>query len=66
MTSMPTQPNNPIGNPAQQEAMAILRQYGGDGQKAFYAECQRRGIDPNYALKQAQIMFNQMYGGNGR
>ena len=45
----------------QQQAMQTIQQYGGDGQKAFYAECQRRGIDPQKALPQIQAMFKQMF-----
>ena len=63
----PTEANsNPITSQAQNEAIAKIKQYGGDGQKAFFAECQRMGIDPNYALQQIKVMFNQMYGGNSK
>lgn len=62
----PQQQNSPSIETLRQGAMSTLQQYGGDGQKAFFAECQKKGIDPNYALKQAQIMFNQAFGGNKR
>lgn len=58
--------NNPFTPEAIQNAKATLAQYGGNGQQAFYAECQRRGIDPNQALPQIQKLFNQLYGGNAK
>ena len=55
--------NNPLNR---NRAVSTIQQYGGDGQKAFYAECQRMGIEPNAALQQIKLMYNQIYGGNGR
>lgn len=37
-------------NPNVANAMNLVRQYGGDPQKAFYEEAKRRGIDPNQIL----------------
>lgn len=37
-------------NPQLQQAMSIVQQAGGDPQKAFYALCQQRGVDPAQIL----------------
>ena len=37
-------------NPQMQQAMEIVRQYGGDANKAFYALAQQKGIDPQEIL----------------
>ena len=37
-------------NPQIQNAMNIIQQYGGDGQKAFYETARQRGINPNQIL----------------
>lgn len=37
-------------NPQLQQAMSIVQQAGGDPQKAFYALCQQRGVDPQQIL----------------
>lgn len=39
-----------VQNPQVQNAMNIINQYGGDGQRAFYETCKQRGIDPNQIL----------------
>ena len=46
---------------AQQNAINTINSYGGDGRKAFFGECQKRGIDPNQALEKAQMLFKQMF-----
>ena len=37
-------------NPQMKQAMNFIQQYGNDPQKAFYAACQQRGINPNDIL----------------
>jgi len=37
-------------NPQMQQVMSTVQQYGGDPQKAFYALCQQRGVNPNEIL----------------
>ena len=37
-------------NPNVANAMSLIRQYGGDPQKAFYEEAKKRGIDPNQII----------------
>ena len=37
-------------NPQIKQAMDVINQNGGDPQKAFYALCQQRGIDPQQIL----------------
>ena len=36
--------------PGYQEAMNIVNQYGGDARAAFYAEAEKKGVDPNSIL----------------
>lgn len=38
------------GNPNVKAVMDIVNQHGGDPQRAFYAEAERRGIDPEQVL----------------
>ena len=38
-------------NPAMAQAQALIRESGGDPQKAFYALAKQKGIDPNEILK---------------
>lgn len=38
------------GNPNYKQAMDVVNQYGGDGQKAFYETANKLGIDPNMVL----------------
>ena len=37
-------------NPNMKQVMEIVRQYGGDAEKAFYAMAEQKGIDPNEIL----------------
>ena len=37
-------------NPNVANAMSLIRQYGGDPQKAFFEEAKRRGVDPNQII----------------
>ena len=37
-------------NPNVASAMNLIRQYGGDPQKAFYEEARKRGVDPNQTI----------------
>ena len=37
-------------NPNVASAMNLIRQYGGDPQKAFYEEARKRGVDPNQII----------------
>ena len=37
-------------NPQLQQAMSVVQQAGGDPQKAFYALCKQRGVDPQQIL----------------
>ena len=37
-------------NPQMREVMAIVQQYGGDANKAFYAIAEQKGIDPQEIL----------------
>lgn len=37
-------------NPQMQQAMNLVQQYGNDPQKAFYALCEQKGINPNQIL----------------
>ena len=37
-------------NPKMQEVMQIVKQHGGDPMKAFYAEAEKRGMDPDEIL----------------
>lgn len=37
-------------NPNVANAMNLIRQYGGDPQKAFYEEARKRGVDPNQII----------------
>ena len=38
-------------HPAYPQVEQTIQQYGGDARAAFYAEAQRRGIDPNQILE---------------
>ena len=38
------------GNPNVKAVMDVVNQHGGDPQKAFYAEANRRGVDPEQVL----------------
>lgn len=38
------------GNPNVKAMMDVVKQYGGDPQKAFYAEAQKKGVDPEQIL----------------
>ena len=49
--------NMAMSMPEIQEVLSIIQQNGGDAQKAFYAEAQRRGADPMIPLQQAQSMM---------
>ena len=49
--------NMALNNPQIQTALNIIQQNGGNAQQAFYAEAQRRGIDPAQAMQQAQSMM---------
>ena len=42
--------NNTQNNPNVANAMSLIRQYGGDPQKAFFEEAKRRGVDPNQII----------------
>lgn len=37
-------------NPNVANAISLIRQYGGDPQKAFFEEAKRRGVDPNQII----------------
>ena len=37
-------------NPQVRQAMSIIQQAGGDPQRAFYAMCQQRGVDPQQII----------------
>ena len=37
-------------NPNVASAMNLIRQYGGDPQKAFYEEARKGGVDPNQII----------------
>lgn len=37
-------------NPNVANAMNLIRQYGGDPQKAFYEEAKKKGVDPNQII----------------
>ena len=37
-------------NPNLKQAMDLVQQSGGDPQRAFYALCQQKGVDPNNIL----------------
>ena len=37
-------------NPQMGQVMQLINQSGGDPQKAFYAACQQKGVDPNEIL----------------
>lgn len=40
-----------FGNhPGVKTMMDLVRQHGGDPKKAFYAEAEKRGVDPNQIL----------------
>ena len=41
-------------NPAMAQAQALIRESGGDPQKAFFALAKKQGIDPNEILKLLQ------------
>ena len=38
-------------NPQMQQVMNVVQQNGGDPQKAFYALCKQKGINPNDVLQ---------------
>ena len=52
-----------LSNKDIQDAMNTIKQYGGDGQKAFYEAAKQKGLDPYAASKQAQEIFNNLKGG---
>ena len=37
-------------NPQMKQAMDLINQHGGDPMKAFYAEAERRGVDPQQII----------------
>ena len=37
-------------HPAYQQVMQTVQEYGGDARAAFYAEAQKRGVDPEQIL----------------
>ena len=39
-------------NPKFQQVTSLVQQYGNDPQKAFYALCEQKGVDPNQILAQ--------------
>ena len=41
-------------NPQYQQLIDVIDQNGGDPKAAFYAECEKRGADPNQILNQVQ------------
>lgn len=49
--------NMALNDPRMQNIYNIIQQNGGNAQQAFYAEAQRRGVDPTQTLQQAQSMM---------
>lgn len=49
--------NMALNNPQIQSVYNIIQQNGGNAQQAFYAEAQRRGVDPTQTLQQVQSMM---------
>ena len=49
--------NMALNNPEMRNVMDIIQQNGGNAQQAFYAEAQRRQVDPTLILQQAQSMM---------
>ena len=39
-------------NPNFQQVTSLVQQYGNDPQKAFYALCEQKGVDPEQILSQ--------------
>lgn len=46
-----------MNSPEMQEVSNLIQQNGGNAQQAFYAEAQRRGVDPAQILQQAKSMM---------
>ena len=46
-----------MNSPEIQEVLNIIQQNGGNAQQAFYAEAQRRRVDPMQKLREAQSMM---------
>ena len=46
-----------MNSPEMQEVSNLIQQNGGNAQQAFYAEAQRRGVDPTQILQQAKSMM---------
>lgn len=40
-----------MNNPQMQQVMQIVQQHGGDPMKAFYAEAEKRGVDPQEIME---------------
>lgn len=46
-----------INSPEIQTVLNLIQQNGGNAQQAFYAEANRRGVDPMEKLREAQSMM---------